>query len=394
MTKNIKKAATGLIALTAPCMMFGADVAADAAAGAVTAESSLSIDFILCLVSIILLLPLYLATKTFLLVAKGYINTKISAAKKAGVLLLLVGFSQMAFGQAADATLPTGPQSADVFPDHPITWILVIIILLESILIVYFSFLTNRFIKSPSSEVSKNLGTADIAKKEKSGLAKLWDRMNSFQPLTNEASIDTGHSYDGIRELNNITPPWFSTTFILSIIFAAVYLYVYHVGKTAPLPAEEFRIAMAEAEQEKTKMLALQGNNVDENNVTLLTGSDITEGQKLFVEKCVACHAAHGGSMAGGVGPNLTDDYWIHGGSIKDIFKTIKYGWVEKGMISWKDQLSAKQIAQISSFIKSIKGSNPAGAKEPQGELYSEDGAAGAAVATDSTATDSSKIKK
>ena len=77
--------------------------------------------------------------------------------------------------------------------------------------------------------------------------------------------------------------------------------------------------------------------------------------------------------MAGGVGPNLTDDYWINGGSIKAIFTTIKYGRPDKGMISWKDQLSPTQIAQAASFIKSIKGSNPPGAKEPQGDLYVEE---------------------
>jgi cytochrome c oxidase cbb3-type subunit 3 len=163
------------------------------------------------------------------------------------------------------------------------------------------------------------------------------------------------------------------------------------VSESAPLQIEEYNIEMANAELEKSKYLATQANSVDESTVTLLTGADIESGKTIFAEKCVACHAASGGSMPGGVGPNLTDEYWIHGGDIKDVFKTIKYGWPEKGMISWQDQLSPLQIAQLSSFILSLKGTNPPNAKEPQGELYSA-----TVVSTDSLKTnivDTNNIK-
>lgn len=96
--------------------------------------------------------------------------------------------------------------------------------------------------------------------------------------------------------------------------------------------------------------------------------------------KCPACHGTDGGGNA--VGPNLTDDYWIYGGSIKTIFKTIKYG-ANNGMKSWKDELSAKQMAQVASYIKSLRGTKPANPKAPQGELYKEE-AAPAAPAADS----------
>ena len=95
-------------------------------------------------------------------------------------------------------------------------------------------------------------------------------------------------------------------------------------------------------------------------------------GATLFHDHCAACHGREG---QGQVGPNLTDDFWIHGGSITDIFKTIKYGYTDKGMKSWKDDLSPSQIAMVASFIKSIHGTNPPNAKEKQGELYKEDGA-------------------
>jgi cytochrome c oxidase cbb3-type subunit 3 len=111
---------------------------------------------------------------------------------------------------------------------------------------------------------------------------------------------------------------------------------------------------------------------VDENTVTLLTDATaLAEGKKLYGASCSPCHGADG---QGVVGPNLTDDYWLHKGGIKDVFKTIKYGVQEKGMKAWKDDFSPVQLAEISSYIKSLQGTKPAGAKEPQGDLFTEDG--------------------
>jgi cytochrome c oxidase cbb3-type subunit 3 len=100
-----------------------------------------------------------------------------------------------------------------------------------------------------------------------------------------------------------------------------------------------------------------------------LDEGSLASGKTIFMDNCAACHGRAG---EGGVGPNLTDDYWLHQGGIKDIFKTIKYGWPEKGMKSWQQDLGAKQIHEISSYIKSLHGTNPANAKEKQGELYKE----------------------
>lgn len=127
---------------------------------------------------------------------------------------------------------------------------------------------------------------------------------------------------------------------------------------------------MKKADAEKENYLKKAANNVNENTVTYLSdASALDAGKKIFVTACAACHAADGG---GTVGPNLVDEYWLHGGSIADIFKSIKYGWPEKGMKSWKDDYSPAQIAQLASYIKSLKGTKPATAKEPQGEVYQE----------------------
>ena len=127
---------------------------------------------------------------------------------------------------------------------------------------------------------------------------------------------------------------------------------------------------MARAELEKEEYLKLAASKVDENTVTLITDAGaLAEGKKLFGASCAPCHGADG---QGVVGPNLTDNYWLHNGSVQDVFKVIKYGVPEKGMKSWKDDFSPVQIANITSYIKSLHGTNPANPKEPQGELYNE----------------------
>jgi cytochrome c oxidase cbb3-type subunit 3 len=112
----------------------------------------------------------------------------------------------------------------------------------------------------------------------------------------------------------------------------------------------------------------------------------LNEGKATFEKLCSACHRADAG---GQVGPNLTDEYWIHGGGIHNVFKTITYGVPDKGMLSWKSQLTPKQIQQVASYILSLKGSNPAGGKEPQGDKWVE-------ITTDSLqlSNDSSSAKK
>jgi cytochrome c oxidase cbb3-type subunit 3 len=177
----------------------------------------------------------------------------------------------------------------------------------------------------------------------------VWDKMNKFRPVEQEADITLGHEYDGIRELDNRLPPWWLYGFYASIIFAGIYLWRYHVSHTAPLSIEELQIAMTQADEQKALYLKKSANNVDENTVKLLTAAaDIAGGEKVYIQNCAACHGKAGEGI---VGPNLTDDYWLHGGGIKDVFKTVKYGWPEKGMRSWKDDLSPVRIAQVTSYI-------------------------------------------
>lgn len=203
--------------------------------------------------------------------------------------------------------------------------------------------------------------------------SKIIKSLTDAVPIEEEASILLDHDYDGIKELDNNLPPWWKYGFYLTILVAIVYMIHYHGAKTGALQAKEYANEMKEAEIAIAEHMKNSANNVDESSVKMLTAeADLKTGKDLFISTCAACHGQLG---EGGVGPNLTDDYWVHGGSVVDIFKTVKYGWPDKGMKSWKEDLSPMQMAQVTSFIKTLRGTNPPKGKEKQGDLYVEEGA-------------------
>ncbi len=223
---------------------------------------------------------------------------------------------------------------------------------------------------------------ADEEAAESNMLSRLWQKLQDSKPIEEESEIELDHNYDGITELDNNLPPWWLWGFYISIVFAVVYIVRFHV-LGAPLQQEEYEQAMAQAEIEKAEYLKTAANLVDESNVEYLSAAaDLQAGATIYAANCVACHAPDGG---GGMGPNLTDAYWVHGGDIADVFSTIKYGVPSKGMIPWKDQLKPTEIQQVTSFILSLQGTTPADPKEAQGDLYAPDGAAPAEAAADST---------
>lgn len=203
-------------------------------------------------------------------------------------------------------------------------------------------------------------------KKEKKPKGEVWNKLLSLKPLSEEKSLLIAHEYDGIQELNNPTPAWFMVLFYSTIIFAVGYLMVYHVFDIGQLQDAEYNTEVAQAEVAKKIYLSKAANRVDENTVKVVTDpAMLAEGKATFKATCAACH---GENAQGVVGPNLTDEYWLHGSKINDIFKTIKYGVQAKGMPNWEKQLSPRQIADVSNYILSLQGTHPAGAKEPQGD--------------------------
>jgi cytochrome c oxidase cbb3-type subunit 3 len=239
-------------------------------------------------------------------------------------------------------------------------YLLAVVILIE--LIVLFQILSK--IKSTLNILS------GMEEKEDNILSSVLNiNLAEAVPVEKEHEIMFDHEYDGIRELDNNLPLWWKYGFYITILFSAIYLLRYHILASAPLQDEEYKIEMEIAQKEVDEYIK-KYSNVDENNIVALTDPvKINEGKDLYISNCAACHGRNG---EGTVGPNLTDPYWLHGGSLKDIYRSIRYGWVEKGMKAWKDDLSQMQILQITSFIKTIQNTNPPNAKEPQGELYKE----------------------
>ncbi|RYU81533.1 cbb3-type cytochrome c oxidase N-terminal domain-containing protein [Hymenobacter persicinus] len=174
------------------------------------------------------------------------------------------------------------------------------------------------------------------------------------------------HDYDGIHEFDNDLPPWWKYSFYATIVFAIGYVSYYHLAQAGPLQGAEYAAEMQQA------ALFVSADADDPNQLTtyqpLTAPGDLSSGKSLFATNCAPCH---GVNAEGKVGPNLTDEYWLHGGEVNHVYKTVKFGVQGKGMVAWKGKLSGKQILQVSSYVLSLQGSKPAGAKAPQGEKES-----------------------
>lgn len=205
-------------------------------------------------------------------------------------------------------------------------------------------------------------------------------------PIEKEKDIMLDHNYDGIKELDNVLPPWWVNMFYATIVFAFGYITYYHIMDTDWSSKKEWEQEVAMAEQEVKAYLAAQSDRVDETNAEMLVdANELSLGETVYQNSCAACHGKLG---EGGVGPNFTDEYWLHGGDIKDVFRTIKYGVPEKGMISWKAQLTPANIHRVASYIMTLKGTNPPNPKAPQGEIYK-----GNETSQDSTANEKIGMK-
>lgn len=201
-------------------------------------------------------------------------------------------------------------------------------------------------------------------------IRKTYVKLLGSTPMEKEQEIVLDHNYDGIRELDNDLPPWWVYMFYATIVFAVVYFLRYEVfDGTNQIQEYEIEVAQAKADLEEYKR-----NNkdlIDAETVELMTDpSDLAMGKVIYADNCIACHKDNGG---GGIGPNLTDDYWILGGGIKNIYRTIAEGGRPgKGMVAWKSELKPSEMAQVSSYVMSLHGTNPPDAKAEEGELWTE----------------------
>ncbi len=198
-------------------------------------------------------------------------------------------------------------------------------------------------------------------------------------PVEQEADVLLDHDYDGIKELDNALPPWWKYGFYITIVVAVIYFYMFQIAGIGKNPTQEYEAQMEDARIAKEKFDAVNKDKVDETNVPMADVAGLDRGMQIFKTDCFPCHGQLG---EGGAGPNLTDDYWLHKGSLNDIFHSIKVGYPDKGMQSWLVKYNEKQISEIASYVKTLHGTNPPNAKAPQGDKY-EDGAA----VSDSTTT-------
>jgi len=172
------------------------------------------------------------------------------------------------------------------------------------------------------------------------------------------------HTYDDIQEYNNPLPSWWVGLFILTTVWSLFYIPYYATGSGAT-PEADYEADMVEWEKlHPTVTLA----SAEEMLVIVKDPNNISQGQKIYMERCLPCHAADGGGL---VGPNLADEFWIHGGRPHEIAKTIYDGVPEKGMIPWKSLLSVDDIYALTAFLETLKGTTPAKPKAPEGNKIS-----------------------
>lgn len=334
-------------------------------------DSALTITLMLLMVVLLLVIGLL----AYILLGAADIKRKRNEKKAnvstvTGILmlpLLLLGGAGHA-QEKADAVVTT---TINMIGDMPAStfYLMISVIFLELVIILALLINIRFLLKSDKKKlVTEGLPAEKLEEIRKNKLS-WWDRFNKLRPVSQEAELDLGHEYDGIRELNNRLPPWWLYGFYVTIVFAFIYIWRFHVSHDGPSSQEEYEQSVVKAERDIKNYLKAKGEAVDENTVTLLTSAeDISEGKKIFINSCAACHKPTGG---GDVGPNLTDNYWMNGNDIGSVFKVIRYGI--NAMPQWQNTYSNKQIAQVASYVKSLQGTNPPDAKGPQGVEIKEE---------------------
>ncbi len=179
------------------------------------------------------------------------------------------------------------------------------------------------------------------------------------------------HGYDGIREFDNPLPGWWVWIFWATIVFSLGYWAYYQIG---PRPSE---VAVYETEMREAAARqpapASPGAVTDQALLALQKNAGaMAKGKEIFAGKCVPCHGDRGQGI---VGPNLTDDFWLHGGRPSEIYHTITEGVLEKGMVPWKTQLAPEEIAAVTAYVGTLRGTNPPNPKPPEGQKVAADGA-------------------
>jgi cytochrome c oxidase cbb3-type subunit III len=318
---------------------------------------------------IVLLVAIIIMSTTITsLVRSDYFKRKLGENKESGngiittIVALIGSFLFLASNNTASALTFNGPGEATegtpwlMVEDSDLYAMVVVNIILIGVLLYL-----RRMFKEFLSMVKK---AKEVEVEQEDAIKKLNKILTDVVPIEEEHTILMQHEYDGIRELDNNLPPWWVWGFYATIIFAVIYLFNYHILGTSDLQIEAYNKEVAQAKKDVDAYLSKMAMNVDETNATVLTESkDISAGKALYEANCVACHNPKG---EGNIGPNLTDDHWIYGPDVKDLFKTIKYG-TPNGMPEHASKMNPVQLQQVSSFVLSLPFT---AGKEPEGKEY------------------------
>jgi cytochrome c oxidase cbb3-type subunit 3 len=347
------------------------------------------LEFLMVTIAGLLVVVIFVLSNVLSMIAKKAVEVAKSGKKIMMFALVIFGslFANSASAQSAIADTTAKAPSVNYYGGLSSTtfWTLSSVLTLELLVV----FLMVLFIRSLWKVIHPvEVIVVNGKPVTDSWIIRTWNNLDKkfltkAVPLEQEADMMLDHDYDGIKELDNALPPWWKYGFIITIFIAVLYLLKYEIWHNGPNPTEEYNTEMTTAKDEVDAYLASMKNNVDEKTVTMADAAGIAAGQVSFAKTCVPCHGTKG---EGGVGPNLTDDYWIHGGNVADLFKTIKYGYPDKGMQSWQATYSPIQIQELASYIKTLRGTNPPNGKAPQGDLFKE-----VAAAKDSTSAVSKK---
>ena len=264
--------------------------------------------------------------------------------------------------------------------------LVLVVAILVLIVAIYMVTVLKTILKKEEVQKAEKAGVE--LKPEKSLWKSIDEKLTGAVPIEREEDVMLDHDYDGIKELDNHLPPWWKALFYFTIIVGVIYLFGYHVIDIFPLQEEEYATQLAEAE---AQLASLEESGaveiIDVDNPVQSEKSDvIASGKSVFAINCASCHADDGGGKPQ-LGPNLTDNYWLHGGDFKSVFKTIHNGVPGTNMLEWGQLLSPVQIRDVASYVMTLRGTTPANPKEPEGELYEPETASSDSTPADSVQT-------
>lgn len=329
------------------------------------------LEILLVFSAVVLLFVIWGMGQVLLILGKQ-LNIKRRSQEIPKILMVLVGL--FSFGGATAQDAATTAATVSNFGGIGVMefWALATVIFIELVVILFLAFMARRMYRELTGEADAALAKSSVS--TETSFSAWWKRMDEkwmtrAVPVEKEADVLLDHDYDGIKELDNALPPWWKYGFYFTIVVAFIYVGHYHVFGTGKNPEQEYAAEMEQGKRIEEAYKAKTKNLVDENNVAMSDAGGIAVGATLYKQSCIACHGQNG---EGGIGPNLTDEYWLHGGSMNDIYKTIKIGYPDKGMQAWEFMMSPVQMKDISSYVKSIKGTKPANAKAAQGEIFKD----------------------